>query len=103
MMQQETKIADHFICLCIKWKSEIQPNSILVGGRQLWWWRWCSDDQGDNDDDENDNNDDGDDDDLGDNDEDGCRTGQSGWEDGNSKCKSEGDAQLATIKWVIDN
>merc|ERR1719341_337185 len=26
------------------------------------------------------------------------RTGQSGWEDGNTKCKSEGDAQLATIK-----
>ena len=62
MMQQETNIKDHFICLGIKWKDE---------------------------------------NDEGDNDDDGCRTGQSGWEDGNSKCKSEGDVQLATIKWAI--
>ena len=103
MMQQETKITDHFICLCIKWKSEIWNPAKLEScwGRQLW---WCGDDQDDdNKDDQRDNDDDGDDnnDDQGDNDDYGCRTGQSGWEDGNSKCKSEGDIQLATIKWAI--
>jgi len=31
------------------------------------------------------------------------RTGQSGWADGQSKCKSEGDTQLATIKSSSQN
>ena len=55
----------------------------------------------DNDDEYDDNNDDDDydnDDDDDDDDDDDCRTGQSGWVDGNTQCKSEGDAQLATIK-----
>ena len=54
------------------------------------------DDDGSGDDD--DGEDDNDDDCSGDDDAGDCRTGQSGWEDGNTKCKSEGDAQLATIK-----
>ena len=49
-----------------------------------------NDDIGDDDDD--------DDDDYDNDDDDDCRTGQSGWVDGNTQCKSEGDAQLATIK-----
>ena len=49
MMQQETKITDHFICLCIKWKSEIwNPakldscwgKAIMVMTVMQWWSRW---------------------------------------------------------------
>ena len=85
------------------WNLKSSQTRILLG-KAIMVMRWCGDDQDDdNKDDQRDNNDDGDDnnDDQGDDDDDDCRTGQSGWEDGNSKCKSEGDAQLATIKWVI--
>ena len=82
-------------------------NSLSWAGHSIWEEGNVDDDGNDGYDDgydddhsgDDDDGDDGYDDDDGDDDnDDDCRTGQSGWEDGNTKCKSEGDAQLATIK-----